>query len=46
MRIGEYVPFANQQFHDALDEIEVEIVCESVPNPSLGHLCVQMQGWH
>ena len=33
MRIGEYVPFANQQFHDALDEIEVEIVCEHIPNP-------------
>ncbi|KAF6222389.1 hypothetical protein HO133_001475 [Letharia lupina] len=25
-RISEYVPWANQQFHDALDEIEVEIL--------------------
>ena len=25
------MPFANQQFHDALDEIEVEIVCEVLP---------------
>ena len=26
-RINEFVPFANQQFHDALDDIEAEIVC-------------------
>ncbi|CAD6568022.1 MAG: hypothetical protein ASARMPRED_001386 [Alectoria sarmentosa] len=33
-RISEYVPFANQQFHDALDEIEVEIVRQDTFDPS------------
>lgn len=40
-RINEYVPFANRQFHDALDEIEVEIVCESSAFDLVG---VQIQG--
>ena len=29
-RINEFVPFANQQFHEALDEIESEIVRETL----------------
>lgn len=38
--ISEFVPFANRQFHDALDEIEVEIVCETSVSDQF---CVQIQ---
>ena len=32
-RVNEFVPFANQQFHEALDEIESEIASEALfPN--------------
>ena len=40
-RVKEYVPFANQQFHDALDDIEVEIVCRA---PVLDTLGMQIPG--